>query len=339
MKKFTVITAIILLVAMVSVVLISCKDETPVNTGDYKRPEVTEGFGSTDGLTAANAINKDMSAIQMLEAGVANFYDQGYVATVNGGQIDTQIKVLGIPMGFTQFVQSITVRNGSANGDYQLFNDNVSGSIKEGGGIPIDIRIWEETLYKKTGSTEEIKFHSGTDKDMVAAKDENGNYTMYFQEGKTFKPVETFSNLDDYKNAKAANPTLIWMYDINEDTYLPDGTTAPVFDEATKTYSFTVAAHPENATKEYQKQMMYMLEKQSPVKPDEFRFESIKMTVTMSENGFITKVSIEESYYLKIVGGLVKSTVTLKSDRYFSYQENEKGMEKANFGSWEQRFV
>ena len=334
MKKFTAIIAIVLVVAFVGVLAVGCKDEVPSEV--ESRPYYTEGFGNTSGLTPTTAITADMSAVDMLLAGVDNYYGADYVASVSEGKITTE--VIGISL--TQFVQSMTIREGSANGDYRQFSDNQSGSIKDDSSLPIEILIWEETGYTKTGSTEDIKFHSGLKKEMGAGTiDRNGEtaYAIFFDEGKTFQATETFTNINDYADAKAANPTKIWMYEIDANTVIADKCTAPT--PVDGGYTFKIVADPNTSTTEYQKQMMYMLEEQSGISPSAFRFDAIELDITMSDNGFITKVDLVETYTmtLKIVFN-INITISLKSTRYISYKDTETGMTPADLDTYMARF-
>lgn len=333
MKKFTAVIAIILVVALVGAFAVGCKEKT----GEIEsRPYYTEGFGNTSGLTPTKTIDANMSAVDMLTAGVDNYYGADYVASVSEGKITTE--VIGISL--TQFVQSMTIRQGSANGDYRQFSDNQSGSIKDDSSLPIEILIWEETGYSKSGTTEDIKFHSGLKKEMGASTiDRNGEsaYAIFFEEGKTFQPTETFSNINDYADAKAANPTKIWMYEINKDTVIADKCTAPT--PVDGGYNFKIVADPNTSTTEYQKQMMYMLKEQSGINPDKFQFDAIELDITMSDNGFITKVDLVETYTMTLkIFFNINITISLKSTRYISYKDTETGMTPADLDKYMARF-
>ena len=87
--------------------------------------------------------------------------------------------------------------------------------------------------------------------------------------------------------------------------------------------------------------MMYMLKGQIPgdmLKP--FAFTTIKLNVTMSANGFIKKVEIQESYDmgLKILFFNATVSIGLNSTRYFSYKDTEKGLTPTDLDEYLARF-
>lgn len=335
MKKFTAIIAIMLVVAFATVIFVGCGDDKVPESAE-SRPRYTEDFGDTSGLTATTPISSDMSAIEMLTAGVENYYNAGYMASLSEGSIDTKVGAFTI----VQFVQSMTIRDGSAGGDYRQFSDNQSGTNKSESSLPIDIFIWEETSYEKAGSAETIKFHNGEKKNLGAGKDANGKYTMFFDEGKTFNETASYDNMADYKKAYSADPTKIWMYDLTGSTIIEDQCTAPV-QNADGDWTFTIVGDPDLSTKEYQEQMMYMLNGQIPGDMlNSFAFTTIKLNVTMSPNGFIKKVDIQESYDMGLKIGILKITVSigLNSTRYFSYKDTEKGLTPTDLDEYLARF-
>ena len=336
MKKFTAIIAIMLVVAFATVIFVGCGDDKVPENAE-SRPRYSEGFGDTSGLTATTPISSDMSAIEMLTAGVENYYNAGYMASLSEGSIDTKVGAFTI----VQFVQSMTIRDGSASGDYRQFSDNQSGTNKSESSLPIDIFIWEETSYSRTGDAETIKFHNGDKSDMGAGKDEKtGSYTMFFKDGKTFNATETKNSIEEYKKAYSADPTKIWMYNLVKDTVIADQCTDPV-KNADGDWTFTVVGDPDLSTKEYQEQMMYMLNGQIPGDMlNSFAFTTIKLNVTMSPNGFIKKVDIQESYDMGLKIGILKITVRigLNSTRYFSYKDTEKGLTTTDLDKYLARF-
>ena len=309
MKKFIIAIVSVLVISLVCASFVGCKDPN-VNTSGI------EGFGSTKPTAEpATAINGDMSAIEMLMAGVDNYYAADYVASNSVGALVTE--VLGLK--FTQFVKSQGIRQGSANGDYKQFSNNLSGSI---GTSLMTVYIWEETAYDKTNGAETIYFRNGLKKDLGVVDYGDGTYDMAFKEGKTFQPVEKFTDVSAYQSSKAANPTKIWMYDIDETTYIADQSVEPV-DNKDGTYTFTIVADPKLSTVEYTEQMMYMLGS-SGVSPDGFEFKEIKLEITIWENGYFKSLKLTESYYMQ-VAGFIDTTITLNSTRQFSYVDSEKG--------------
>ncbi len=307
MKK--IITAII----AIMVVVLTCVSFVACGGKDIDT-KLPEGFGAIQPTQEpAVKITSDMSAVEMLMAAEKNYYNANFVASTSSGSLST--KILGA-LEFKQFVKSDKIRNGSINGDYTQFSNNLSGSI----GTMDLVKIWEETYITKTGDASEILFRNVSKGNLVT--DQN-NATLSIKEGKDFNATETFNDMKSYSDAKAADPSKIWMYDINENTYIADQTTAPVYNPETKTYSFTIVADPQTSTVDYQKQMMYMLKEQSGISPSDFRFEEIKLEVEIWENGYIKSLKLTESYFMN-VAKIIATTITLNSNFAFSYNPNEK---------------
>lgn len=313
MKKIITAIIAIMVVALTCVSFVACGGKDIDTT-------LPEGFGSAQPTQEASVkITSDMSAIEMLMAAEENYYNANFVASTSSGSIST--KLLGA-VEFKQFVKSDKIRNGSINGDYTQFSNNLSGSI----GTMDLVKIWEETYITKTGDASEILFRNVSKGNLVT--DQN-NATLSIKEGKDFNATETFNDMKSYSDTKAADPSKIWMYDINENTYIADQTTAPVYDSATKTYSFTIVADPNTSTTEYQKQMMYMLKEQSGLTPGDFRFEEIKLEVVLWENGYIKSLKLTESYFMK-VAGIISTSITLNSNTAYSYFSTEEGFTLAD---------
>lgn len=162
-KKFLFLIALIMIFSVVLCSFTACFEQTEssddnsnTDTGDNNDSDTDDdsddetepqvpvyGFGERRPAIAPSVqISSDMSAIEMLEAGIANYYSANYVASKSEGAINTKI----IGMDFVQFVKSQTVRQGSLSGDYRQFSTNISGSI---GPSLIEIMIWEESAIEK----------------------------------------------------------------------------------------------------------------------------------------------------------------------------------------------
>lgn len=319
MKKIITAIIAIMVVALTCVSFAACDNKV-----DISGPE---GFGETmPTQEPAVAVNADMSAVEMIMAAEQNYYNAQFLASTSSGKLDT--KVLGLT--FTQFVNSDKIRQGSVkSGEYTQFSNNLSGSI---GAIDL-VKIWEETYIKKTASGDDIRFRNVAKGDLSVNK---STATLSIKDGKTFQATDRYTDFATYQNEKAANPELIWMYEINEDTVIADQCTAPVYNAEDKTYSFTIVADPSLSTTEYQKQMMYMLKEQSGIDPAEFAFETIKLEVVMWENGYIKSLDLTESYYMKIdVLIKINTTITLNSHTVYSYFDKEEGFTSTDLANKE----
>lgn len=318
MKKFITAIIAIMVVALTCVSFVAC-DGGDV---DISGPE---GFGDKmPTQEPAVAITSDMSAVEMIMAAEKNYYNANFLASTSSGKLDTEV----LSMTFTQFVNSDKIRKGSVTGgEYTQFSNNLSGSI---GAVDI-VKIWEETYINKSAAGDDIRFRNVKKGNLKVNK---STATLSIKDGKGFEPTARYNDFATYQNEKAANPELIWMYDINENTIVADKCTAPVYNAEDKTYSFKIVADPSLSTTEYQKQMMYMLEAQSGISPEEFRFEAIELNVVMWENGYIKSLDLTESYYMRIsVVIKINTVVTLNSHAVYSYFDEEEGFTSADLAN------
>ena len=290
-------------------------------------------------------INGDMSAIEMLNAAVENYYGADFAIARTSGQLTTEV----IGMTLTQFVKSVTIREGASDADNKLFYQNQSGTVKDGGllGAAIDIKIWEETDYVKSGDSVNMYFRSANSKSLTANKynDTDGTITDTWFEWNNgtadFTDVLTYNSLDEYANERYADPTRIWMYDINENTILSDKTVAPKLetdpDTGAQYYTLSVSGNVDKTSDnysvaEYEEQMMYMLQSQGQ-NPSDFYFTEIKLDVQVWPNGFLRQVKVTESYYMELMG-FVSSVVTLTSTKAFFFDENDLPLPDVDHGAF-----
>ncbi len=279
-------------------------------------PAPIYGFGERRPSIAPTVqITSDMSAIEMLEVGVKNYYGASYIASNSEGSFSTTV----MGLNFYQFVKSLTVRQGSSNGDYKQFSNNISGSV---GSSLVEIMIWEETAIEKNEGSMQINFRKANPEYLIANKTSN-DYELVFEDGKGFDAIQSFSDMNDYQlTASIVDPTKIWMYDINESTYLSDWSTMPV-NNGDGTYTFKIVADPQASTVDYTKQMMYMLNS-TVANAEDFEFRKIELEITMWDNGFIKDLNITESFFMSI-SGLIQTEITQNSFRKFSYYDDEEG--------------
>ena len=297
-------------------------DNDVTDPGDENEPPATiYGFGERHPVIAPSVqLSSDMSAMEMLEVGVKNYYGASYIASNSEGALNTQV----MGLNFTQFVKSQTIRQGSLSGDYRQFSSNISGSI---GPSFIKIMIWEETAIEKNGGSMLINFRNANKDDLIANQTADNDYELVFEESKGFNAIESYSDIDDYQTSNITDPTKIWMYDINENTYDKDNTSEPVKNED-GTYTFKIVADPKASTVEYTKQMMYMLNCIG-IKAEDFEFRKIELEITMWDNGFIKSIDITESYSMNI-SGILKTDLTLNTYRELSYYDDEDGFTPAD---------
>ena len=190
----------------------------------------TVANGAPD-LKPTKEINANMSAIEMLTAAVDNYYGADFALARTTGSLTTEV----MSMKLTQFVKSITIRDGASDADNKLYYQNQSGTVKDGGilGNAINIRIWEETDYVKSGDSVNMYFRSANSDALTAQKLTNAEGVItdtWFEwngGAADFTATQSYNSLDTYIEERSSDPTRIWMYDINENTILNDKTVAP----------------------------------------------------------------------------------------------------------------
>ena len=290
-------------------------------------------------------INGDMSAIEMLNAAVANYYGADFAIARTSGSLSTEV----IGMKLTQFVKSVTIRDGASDADNKLFYQNQSGTVKDGSflGAAIDIKIWEETDYVKSGDSVNMYFRSANSKSLTAQKynDTDGTITDTWFEWNNgtadFTDVLTYNSLDEYANERYADPTRIWMYKIEANTILSDKTVAPKLetdpDTGAQYYTLSVSGNVDKTSDnysvaEYEEQMMYMLQSQGQ-NPSKFEFTEIRLDVQVWPNGFLRQVKVTESYIMELMG-FAESGVTLISTKAFFFDENDLPLPEVDHGAF-----
>ena len=290
-------------------------------------------------------INGDMSAIEMLNAAVENYYGADFAIARTSGSLTTEV----IGMTLTQFVKSVTIRDGASDADNKLFYQNQSGTVKDGSflGAAIDIKIWEETDYVKSGDSVNMYFRSANTKSLTANKynDTDGTITDTWFEWNNgtadFTDVLTYNSLDEYANERYADPTRIWMYKIEANTILSDKTVAPKLetdpDTGAQYYTLSVSGNVDKTSDnysvaEYEEQMMYMLQSQGQ-NPSKFEFTEIRLDVQVWPNGFLRQVKVTESYIMELMG-FAESGVTLISTKAFFFDENDLPLPEVDHGAF-----
>lgn len=319
MKKIAMIAVVCVIAAVTAFSFVACNpDELNLSN---------EVVATQPDITPTATLDASMSAIEMLEVGMENYYGANFAVARTTGALVTDV----LSMKLTQFVKSVTLRDGAADEDNKLFYQNLSGTAPSGLlGSAIVIKIWEETDYEKTGNTEDIYFRGAdTDKLNIDKHEENGVITdawLEWQDGVvSFMPTEQYNDLTTYVKEKASDPTKMWMYDINENTILSDKTVAPTYNEEGGYYEFSVSGNvdansPNYSVEEYEKQMLYMLQSQGQ-NPSKFYFTEITLDVQIWPNGFLRQVEVTESYMMVLMG-FVNSEVTLESTKAFFFEED-----------------
>ncbi len=305
MKKSLISILVIVMVLSMSLMAFAACDDglEEIGVEDFEIAEMNIGKTMPD-VEVANPLSADMTAFQMLDASVKNYYDVDYAASQLLGTVLTS--VLGIPI--TQVVDAAKIRSGkgdingnNANGA-KYFADSISYSSVA-------------SLYEKIVITpDEIQYRN--------AKTSYSKRKDAF-EIKYWNAIDTnFSDVADFTKKKANNPTILWMYDLQEQYILEAST--PVYDKATGTYRFAIIFDPIKSTENYKGTMKQQLEANAGMSVSGIEFKQLRLRVVLWENGMIRNMHITESYKMKIAG-IIDSTITLQSYVQYSFDKNEAG--------------
>lgn len=307
-KKLLISTLIVILILSMSMaLLVGCGNKKP-NFGE----QTVGAVKPTDAQIVAE-INSGMSAYDMLQAGMKNYYNADVAISAYNGNVATKVG----PITINQLVESSKIRIGKGDADgnnankAKYFADNKSYSIAA-------------NLYEKMVITpDEIKYINAKKGD-TSHKDKSE-----WGQGWSVKNWNTVENdFDDVKalaEAKSNNPTILWMYDLQKDYVLSEGTKAPVLKDGV--YTFTLNFDPVKSTANYIETMRAQLEVNAGMGVEGLTFETLEITVEMWDNGMIKRIYITESYFMKMTDVPVikslNSSITLNSDTQFAYAESE----------------
>lgn len=305
MKK--VLISVVIVALMLTVALSAfagcTPDLEPLTVDDFEIIEMNIGkdMPVVEGTTP---LTSSMSSYEMLSTAVANFYNADYAISQLLGSVVTSIG----PIKVTQMVDSAKIRSGkgdasgnNANGA-KYFADSISYSSFA-------------SLYEKIVITpDEIKYRNAETK--YARRQDT-------VEVKSWNAMETdFESVADFAEAKKNNPTILWMYDLQEEYILEKSD--PIYDAETKTYRFAIIFDPVKSTTEYVKTMQQQLEANAGMSVEGLEFKQLRLRVVLWENGMIRNMYITESYQMKLAG-VLNSVITLNSDVQYSFDPNEKG--------------
>lgn len=305
MKK--VLISIVVIVMMVTVALCAfagcTPDLPPLTVDDFEIIEMKIGkeMPTAEGATP---LDSSMSSYEMLQTAVANYYNADYAISQLLGSVVTSIG----PIKVTQMVDAAKIRSGKgdANGNNangaKYFADSISYS--QFASLYEKIVITPDTIKYRNADTKYIRRQ-----DTVEVKSWNGIDT-------------NFEDVADFTAKKSNNPTVLWMYDLQED-FIQEKSD-PKYDEATKTYRFAIIFDPVKSTTEYVKTMQQQLEVNAGMKVEGLEFLQLRLRVVLWENGMIRNMYITESYKMKLAG-VIDSVITLNSDVQYSFDPNEAG--------------
>lgn len=312
MKK--VLISIVIVALMLTVALSAFAGCTPeleeLTVDDFEIIDMNIGK-DMPAAEGATALKSDMTAFEMLETAVTNYYNAEYAISQLLGSVVTSIG----PIKVTQMVDAAKIRSGKGD---------ASGNNANGAKYFADSISYSQfaSLYEKIVITPDtpdpIKYRNADTKyarrqDTVEVKEWNGIDT-------------NFDDVADFTAKKSNNPTVLWMYDLQND-YVKEASD-PIYDAETKTYRFAIIFDPVKSTTEYVKTMKQQLEVNAGMKVEGLEFLQLRLRVVLWENGMIRNMYITESYKMKLMG-LIDSAITLNSDVQYSFNPKEAGYDIA----------
>ena len=244
------------------------------------------------GLSITQSINKNMSALEMYQAGVENYNAIEYV----GSQHKAQILSKALAFEIVQSLNSVKIKD---NGSYYLDSETFTlDGIKK-------VHFVDQATY--------------TDGKFTVRSGNKFKVTDGIGKVVKWNPVETYDSLATALDKYPNDPTRMNMYIVNSDTVL--NATSPIFDAKTDQYSFSLTLDPKTATVDYLKNMEYNTSNDPLTAGTPITFTGLRLDVVMWENGLVKSISVDEGYTMKVLGSTT-STSNIGTN-YFTYDKNE----------------
>lgn len=313
-KKILISTVVAIMLMSMTLMLFAGCDKG--YQGDDKGIGLTKPTEEMLGITPT-AITQDMTAYQMMDIAIDNFYNADYIINEYVGGVN--MKLAGI-IKVDQVVQSTKIREGkgdksgnNANGA-TYFADNKSHSAFAK--IYEKFVITENSWTRKSGNKDKISYTKPGKKG--AGRLGAWKVTKWNSENK-------YNSLKELADKNYNNPTILWMYDLSEENIKT--TTVPAYDEVAGTYKFTMTFKPMESTVEYRKVMLNQLESNAGMPIENLGFNELKLEFVLWDNGMIKSINVTENYQMKMMlaGTGINSAVILTAKQSFSYDRNEKG--------------
>ncbi|MDE6474685.1 MAG: hypothetical protein K2L70_06265 [Clostridia bacterium] len=329
-KKILISTVVIIMILSMSLMIFAgCKPKMDELDENFAIP--TAHIGANGGKLSSDmveggikSINSNMSAFDMLQVGMENFYNAKY-ATIeyNGGVFMTLAGFIQVE----QVVQSTKIRDGVGDADGN--NENGATYFADNKSHSAFAKLYEKFIIRPNEWTRKAV----ASKKNGDAADGKVSYTKPGKRGgrlgiwdvDKWGSVKSYDTLDALVTANSNNPTILWMYDLQEE-FITDSR-GPKYDETEKSYKFSFMFDPEKSTEEYQKVMLVQLESNAGMPIEGLKFKQLMLEVVLWENGMIRAINVSEIYHMKMVlaGTGIDSDVKLTATQLFSYDPNEEG--------------
>ena len=333
-KKILISTvAIIMILSMSLMIFAGCNNKPTLAELNENFPIPTAEIGANGNELPSDTVeggikpvNKDMSAFEMLQIGMANFYNAKYASIEYVGGV--KMTLLGIPVN--QIVQSTKIRRGIGDADGN--NANGATYFADNKSYSTFAKIYEKFIIKPDEWTRKAADKSDISYTNPGSKIKNGPLKgqkagrLGYWDISKFGGATPYKSLDELATANCNNPTILWMYELEEE-YIKDSR-GPIYDETEKSYKFTFEFLPMESTVKYREVMKVQLATNAGMGVDDLGFNQLILEVVLCENGMIRAINVNAQYQMKMdvpVLGYINSAVNLTATQLFSYNPNEEG--------------
>ncbi|MDE5655076.1 MAG: hypothetical protein K2I46_05655, partial [Clostridia bacterium] len=279
-------------------------------------------------------IDSSMSAFEMLQVGMENFYNAKYaINEYNGGVNMTLAKTIKVD----QAVQSTKIRSGLGDADGN--NENKATYFADNKSYSTFAKIYEKFVItpdswnRKAADKGDIKFTKPGKKitevnkgdTSVSKNDKAGRLGYWFVKDNKFGTKNQYKSLEELVNINSNNPTILWMYELSADKI--QRKIDPIYVESEKCWKFAFEFKPMESTEKYREVMLTQLQNNAGMPIENLGFNQLVLEVVMWENGMIRAINVVENYQMKMVlsGIRINSAVVLTATQLFSYNPNEAG--------------
>lgn len=278
---------------------------------DFIDPPVATFEPTKPDLEPTVAINGEMTSSEMLQAAITNYYGSDFALQKKSGSIETSIVGLSVE----QLVESVTIREGTADGDHSIYMRNQSATLS--GSLPLDVRYWDEIDYIKSGSAEEVyrRTVGASDYKLFTIYDKNNaliDWWLGWTEGESYASPTKYNSLNSFAEQNAFDPTAIWMYDLSQQNITT--MTDPVYHADRGTYTFDVTLSAEAAANyaEWWRAVLAANDQNA-----EIEFTSVTLKFEIWDNGFLKSVTAQDNVSMKVSMISCGAVLETKTDFYF----------------------
>ena len=281
----------------------------------------TIGAKAPTGVTAKQAINKNMNTYQMLDAAVQNYYAADYAANVCviGGVKTT---VLGIKVN--QGVQSFKYRDGKGNPTDSSNKENAKYyAYSKSSGIAT---LYEE--YFTEGSTVKHRKAASTKTAKYEVPTANGKKPkVEFMVASKWNKATTYTDVSKFIEATSTDFTKVWSYKVDETTVL-NADEKVKYNSEEDIYYLKASLDLDKATADYLDVMKYQLATNMNMEVKSLKFNKLELECAIYGNGFFKYIIIHEAYEMNlgkvpVIGDLNGMVIANNYINEYSFDKSE----------------